>query len=160
MGIMNAILRFLSRGGLKETVEVFLPNQEAQAQRDARAQQGALHQFSAEFLQSGKGRFDRIIDALNRLPRPMMVFGTLGLFISAMVDPLWFAARMDGLHHVPEPLWWLLGAIVSFYFGARHQLKGQEFKEKMSAARQVGGPSNTQLELNENAALNDWFEGR
>jgi len=24
-----------------------------------------------------------------------------------------------GLNEVPEPLWWLLGAIVSFYFGAR-----------------------------------------
>jgi hypothetical protein len=26
---------------------------------------------------------------------------------------------MQGLQLVPEPLWWLLGAIVSFYFGAR-----------------------------------------
>jgi hypothetical protein len=30
---------------------------------------------------------------------------------------------------VPEPLWWLLGVIVSFYFGARHQMKGQEFQK-------------------------------
>jgi hypothetical protein len=26
---------------------------------------------------------------------------------------------MVGLAEVPEPLWWLLGAIVGFYFGAR-----------------------------------------
>ena len=26
---------------------------------------------------------------------------------------------MQGLALVPEPLWWLMGAIVSFYFGAR-----------------------------------------
>jgi hypothetical protein len=26
---------------------------------------------------------------------------------------------MVGLNAVPEPLWWLLGAIVAFYFGAR-----------------------------------------
>jgi hypothetical protein len=26
---------------------------------------------------------------------------------------------MIGLNYVPEPLWWLLAAIVGFYFGAR-----------------------------------------
>ena len=36
-----------------------------------------------------------------------------------MVDPQAFAARMVGLNAVPEPLWWLLGAVVAFYFGAR-----------------------------------------
>lgn len=59
------------------------------------------------------------INGLNRLPRPMLALGTLGLFIFAMVDPEAFGARMVGLDAVPEPLWWLLGAIVSFYFGAR-----------------------------------------
>jgi len=32
----------------------------------------------------------------------------------------------------PEPLWWLMGAIVSFYFGARHQSKGQEFQRSVA----------------------------
>jgi hypothetical protein len=36
-----------------------------------------------------------------------------------MGDPAGFSVRMQGLALVPEPLWWLLGAIVSFYFGAR-----------------------------------------
>jgi len=34
---------------------------------------------------------------------------------------------MQGIALVPEPLWWLMGAIVSFYFGARRQAKRQEF---------------------------------
>ena len=46
-----------------------------------------------------------------------MAIGTIGLFVSAMIDPIWFASRMQGIALVPEPLWWLLGAIVSFYFG-------------------------------------------
>ena len=49
-----------------------------------------------------------------------------------MTDPIWFAARMQGLALVPEPLWWLMGAIVSFYFGARQQLKGQDFQRAMA----------------------------
>jgi hypothetical protein len=28
-------------------------------------------------------------------------------------------------------LWWLLGVIVSFYFGARHQVKAQEFQREI-----------------------------
>ena len=50
-----------------------------------------------------------------------------------MIDPIWFAERMQGVALVPEPLWWLMGAIVSFYFGARHQAKGQEFQRSIAA---------------------------
>jgi hypothetical protein len=73
-----------------------------------------------------------VVDGLNRLPRPALALGTLGLFVAAMVDPVWFAARMQGIALVPEPLWWLLGAIVSFYFGARHQAKAQEFQRAIA----------------------------
>ncbi|MEO1790405.1 MAG: 3TM-type holin, partial [Pseudomonadota bacterium] len=65
--------------------------------------------------------------------RPALALGTLGLFISAMTDPVWFAARMQGLALVPEPLWWLLGVIVSFYFGARHQAKSHAFQKSLAA---------------------------
>ena len=50
-----------------------------------------------------------------------------------MVDPIWFSARMQGVALVPEPLWWLLGVIVSFYFGARHQAKVQDFQREITA---------------------------
>jgi len=40
---------------------------------------------------------------------------------------------MAGLALVPEPLWWLLGAIVSFYFGARYQAKGQQFQRAIAS---------------------------
>ena len=93
----------------------------------------ALEQFSKEFQSPKSGRFDRFMDAINRVPRPAMALGTLGLFAAAMIDPIWFAERMQGIALVPEPLWWLLGAIVSFYFGARHQTKGQEFQRSMAA---------------------------
>jgi hypothetical protein len=49
-----------------------------------------------------------------------------------MVDPIWFAARMQGIALVPEPLWWLLGVIVSFYFGARYQVKSQQFQRSIA----------------------------
>jgi hypothetical protein len=35
---------------------------------------------------------------------------------------------MQGIPLVPDPLWWLMGAIVSFYFGARHRAHAQDFQ--------------------------------
>ena len=116
-----------NRNVVRETVEVFRENAETGAVRSAAAQQQAMGQYSEEFRTASSGRFDRFMDGVNRLPRPALALGTLGLFISAMVAPLWFAQRMQGNALVPEPLWWLLGVIVSFYFGARHQVKSPLF---------------------------------
>lgn len=137
MGMIAQMFSLLFGGGrnvLAETAQVFRVNKEAEAIRISEAERAALAQFAAEFGGArGKGGFDRFMDGVNRLPRPAMVLGTFGLIATAMIDPVWFSARMQGLALVPEPLWWLLGAIVSFYFGARHQIKGQEFQ------RQIGG---------------------
>jgi len=116
-----------------DTIEVFRENQEARGQRATQVQREAMHQHGAEFVVPRKGGFDRFMDGLNRLPRPALALGTLGLFVSAMVSPLWFAERMQGIALVPEPLWWLLGVIVSFYFGARHQIKSQQFQREIAA---------------------------
>lgn len=135
MGLIDGFLALIFGGGrnvVRETAEVFTENAEAAAGRAALVQTAAMTQFGQEFLIPRKGLFDRIMDGVNRLPRPALALGTLGLFISAMFDPVWFAERMAGIALVPEPMWWLLGAIVSFYFGARHQAKGQEFQKAVA----------------------------
>lgn len=135
MGLIEKIFTLVfgsNRNIVAETAEVFRENAEAGAARNVALQNHALRQHGYEFRGYGRGGFDRFMDGINRLPRPMLALGTLGLFVSAMVDPVWFASRMQGLALVPEPLWWLLGAIVSFYFGARHQFKGQEFQRSIA----------------------------
>jgi len=135
MGLIERLFTLVFGGGrnvLRDTAEVFRENAEAGAVRSVALQTQALTQHGAEFSHPEKGGFDRFMDGVNRLPRPLMAFGILGLFIAAMVDPVWFASRMQGLALVPDPLWWLLGAIVSFYFGARHQFKGQEFQQSIT----------------------------
>lgn len=135
MGLIEAAAALLFGNGsnvIKETASVFMENTEAGAVREAERHAAALSQFAAEFAGPRKGLFDRVMDGLNRVPRPALALGTLGLFTAAMVDPVWFAARMQGISLVPEPLWWLMGAIVSFYFGARQQLKGQEFQRSLA----------------------------
>ena len=177
MGLIERVLSLLFGGGaLKETVEIFRENAEARAVRDAAMSDAALRQFAAEFALPRQGLFDRFIDGLNRVPRPALALGTLGLFLAAMVDPIWFAERMQGIALVPEPLWWLMGAIVSFYFGARHQAKGQEFQRSVAAtmlrtsevAKNIetlraleagagaGGPLPDEDGIGPNPALDEW----
>ena len=103
----------------KGLAEVFTPSATRRMELSADAQMAALRQLGEEYGLPSTGWFDRAVNGLNRLPRPLLAFGTIGLFVYAMVDPVKFAARMVGLNAVPEPLWWLLGAVVAFYFGAR-----------------------------------------
>lgn len=105
--------------GAREVSEVLVENKTKAAQQQHEEFQAALDQLGKEFGRERLGWFDALIDGLNRLPRPALAMGTLGLFGYAMLDPVGFSIRMQGLALVPDPLWWLLGAIVSFYFGAR-----------------------------------------
>jgi hypothetical protein len=170
MGMIEILMTMLFGGGrnmVKDTVEVFRENAEAASNRDAMYRASALNQFASEFAVERKGLFDRFMDGLNRVPRPALAFGTIGLFVSAMVNPVWFASRMQGVALVPEPLWWLLGAIVSFYFGARYQVKTQDFQRSISGTvlRASGVAQNIRaLQAldgenpfpDDNPALSDW----
>lgn len=134
MGLIGLIKSlFGASSNVREIAEVFRPNAEASAQREAEYSSAALDQLAREFDRPQRGRFDAIVDGLNRLPRPIMALGVIGLFIAAMTDPIWFGERMAGLALVPEPLWWLLGIIVTFYFGARYQAKVQDFQRSIAA---------------------------
>ncbi|RVT85924.1 carboxylesterase [Rhodobacteraceae bacterium CCMM004] len=154
-------LMFGSGNVIAETAEVFRENAEGAGRRQLQLSEAALQQFAAEFQHPRRGVFDRVMDGVNRLPRPALALGTLGLFVAAMVDPVWFGARMTGIALVPEPLWWLLGAIVSFYFGARHQAKGQDFQRAVAATLALAprGPlpaDRSDPPADDNAALTDW----
>ena len=131
--------------------EVFVPSATRRMELSAEAQMAALRQLGEEYQHPALSWFDRMVNGLNRLPRPCLAFGTLGLFTYAMVDPEAFAKRMVGLNAVPEPLWWLLGAIVAFYFGARET---HYFRN-----RSVVSPFAPGSAPEENAALEEWRRG-
>ncbi len=171
MGLIGQMLNLVFGGGrnaIRETAEVFRENADSAAARDLDRLSAALAQHGAEFREV-RGLFDRLMDAVNRLPRPMLALGTIGLFVSAMTDPEWFAARMQGLALVPEALWWLMGAVVSFYFGARHQVKGQQFQRELArtlttlGAATAPDPQPEEPDTDDgapNAALDDWRAAR
>ncbi|WP_435258841.1 holin family protein [Thioclava sp. FR2] len=133
----------------KGVAEVFVPSATRRMELSAEAQMAALQQLGEEYGHPSFGLFDRVVNGLNRLPRPLLAFGTLGLFVFAMVEPEAFAHRMVGLNAVPEPLWWLLGAIVAFYFGARETFY---FRGRGTTQSLVAG----EIQQDSNAALEEW----
>ena len=148
MGLISGILRALFvRGGLEslgrtgvEVANALRPDATRQMQLGHEAFAATQGAYAAEFAQERQGRFDSFVNALNRLPRPLLALGTLGLFVYAMVDPPGFGLRMRGLNEVPEPLWWLLGAVVAFYFGAREAHHQRERRVSGPVSGQVPGP--------------------
>jgi len=162
MGVIPAIL---GAGGVRAAgeaaaglAEVFVPNATKKMQAAHEAYTAALDEYGEEFRHGRVGWFDSFVNGLNRLPRPFLAFGTLGLFVYAMADPAGFALRMQGLAHVPEPLWWLLAAIVGFYFGAReaHYFRMRPPKgQRAPAGGEPGGPV-PQAAADGNAALDEW----
>lgn len=156
------------RGVVARTLDVV--QQTAELGTDG-GREAALSRLAAEFSHPDQTRFNRIIDGLNRLPRPLMAYGVLGFFAAAVVSPDWFARRMEVLILVPEPLWWLMGAIISLYFGARYQSQSQAFQRSIAEtiARapevvrslsalevQAGDADDSQLGQGDNPALADW----
>lgn len=61
--------------------EVFVPNATRAIELAAEIQTATLEAASAEFEHAGTGLFDRMVNGLNRLPRPLLALGTLGLFV-------------------------------------------------------------------------------
>ena len=150
MGLIERMLQLILGGGDKPLrsatlLEVFRELTKPKRPRlssDAQVQLLSM-QVAHEFRRRRGNWFDKIIDGLNRLPRPILALGTVGLFVFSMVDPIGFSERMIGLDTVPRELWWLLAAIVSFYFGARelHYVRDQRAARGPSEAsrRKVPG---------------------
>lgn len=146
---MGMIDRFLTRSGgiaaaaeaAGNVAEIFTPNATRRMELDEEAYARAITQAQAEFAQVPGNWWDSLMNGLNRLPRPLLTLSTIGLFGYAMVDPPGFSLRMEGLALVPEPLWWLMGAIVSFYFGAReaHYFRHRTWtRTKVRASAETG----------------------
>ena len=156
MGILNLLFGNVDKvaGAVTNVAGAFRPNAEANSIRSHERHSNAMAQYAAEFG-NAKGRFAQFVDGLNRLPRPLMAFGTVGLFAYAMIDPIGFSERMAALDLVPQELWWLLGAIVSFYFGARELSKFRETKSAGHVVKNIQEIQRLKGALTPNEAIDD-----
>ena len=90
MGLISWVLG----GGAKQAAAavgqvagVFKPNAEASETRGHAYDRAALAQYTAEFAHPRRGWFDGLVDGLNRLVRPAITFGILGILPAVVIWP-------------------------------------------------------------------------
>lgn len=137
MGLITQIFGVLfGRGSNRvvEVIEAIRPNAEASAGRASDFDAAALAQFAAEFSQPRRGWFDRLVDGLNRLPRPLFVTGALVI----LMLPVWDVVRATEIFTawsiIPPSVWVLISIIVTFFFGGRMQTQDLDFTRDMAQA--------------------------
>jgi len=113
----------------------FRPNAENEAQRAADARTAAMGQLAAEFGAPGGGIIRSVANGLNSLVRPLLVLLIFWPIIETRTDPETAAKTWAALAIVPESYWWLVGAVVTFYFGGRMQVKSLSAKTMQAAAQ-------------------------
>lgn len=167
MGLIDRIAARLPRLGdagrmVGRLGEALATGRAAVAAQDAHDQSlGALAEAYGHRPTPGLRSF---LDSLNTLPGPVVVISTTAMVGFAVLDPAGFAARMNGLNQVPEPLWWLMGGLVSFYFGAREMrfVRGRAVADAIAASVTPvsvaeGEPTPPPGgDFADNAALRDW----
>ncbi|KPF84455.1 hypothetical protein IP70_15595 [alpha proteobacterium AAP38] len=137
--MLGKILTGLIGGGAQAVATAITPFTGDKVQDEASRHAEMLarfQQYGAEFAdRQGRTSWDSLIDGLNRLPRPAMALGVIGIFVWASVDPVGFAAAAQAWALIPDEMWLVLGAVVAFFFGDRTLL----------AARRGRGPTVEQL---------------
>ena len=168
MGLIDKIKGRLPKTGKALTG---LAGKLAQIRAAAEAQDAhgqSIGELAEQYVKTPTPGFRSFLDSLNNLPGPVVVVSTTAMVGFAVVDPTGFAARMNGLNEVPEPLWWVMGGLVSFYFGAREMrfARGRAVVEAMAASVAPASlpegepapvPGSAPAEgFADNAALRDW----
>lgn len=121
-------------GFVPDLLKSFLGNKAAREDNISTEQMAVLDQYAAEFQGPERlGGWNSFVDGLNRLVRPLMTFGTIGLFVWCAFDPISFTVAMTALQAVPEMLWYILLSIVAFWFGGRVLENAQIGRMKPSA---------------------------
>lgn len=133
-------------GAVSGVVKVF---KGSKAERDQQGHDKFIstqNAFSAEFNnRNNRNWWDSLWDGFNRMPRPVMVVMCLGYFVLAYYNQVEFQKLNISLDTIPDNMWFILGAIISFYFGSRHfhkktehlSMTNKQFQETQKRLAQV-----------------------
>ena len=132
---MGSFLNLLLSGGLGGITNLISTIFGSKANRESNAHDESMAshaQFAAEFRISDRGFLDRVIDFLNRLPRPAIVGMVIYYFVLAVNNPVDFQIVNVSLEGVPSSMWEIAFMIIGFFFVARELQRGRDKKLAMS----------------------------
>ena len=111
----------------------FTGNQQERDQQQSKQFMMGLQAYSAEFApRSNRTWWDSLWDGLNRMPRPLIVIAIFWYFLLSYRNPKEFQVLNTTLDTVPDEMWYIMSAIVGFYFMAREFQKGRDTKMALS----------------------------
>ena len=105
-------------GGADKIAKTFVGSKQERDQQNHDEFQTVQSSYQAEYSNTG-GIFNSLVDGINRLVRPFFTFGTIALFIWAVIDATAFIDAMGALKTVPIELWTIEGTIIAFWFGSK-----------------------------------------
>lgn len=107
----------------------FTGNRQEQDEQQSKKFLMGLQAYSAEFApRENRTWWDSLWDGLNRMPRPLIVVAIFWYFILAYKNPTEFQVLNVALETVPDNMWYIMSAVVSFYFVAREFQKNRDNK--------------------------------
>jgi len=112
-------------------VGAFSGNQRDRYKQDGDRYRSALAAYASESAPNGT-RWDSFWNGINRMPRPMIVVAIFCYFGLAYENPTEFQILNIALDTVPEQMWWVMSAVIGFYFAAREFHKNREKKLALS----------------------------
>ncbi len=150
---------------MTDSIEVFRPNAERSAQRQATARAAAVVQYTSEFHhRANRTWIDAFADGMNRLVRPSVAFGLLYPVVATVWAPERMTIVWKAIATLPPGYWAVVGIVLPFYFGGRMQMKALQaagWQAAAQAAATLPDPNkNAQAHANgqANAALDEWAQ--
>ena len=131
-------------GGAANLAKTFVGDKAAKEVGFHREQMQIQRGYQAEFLApEKKGCFNQLVDAANRMVRPLFTYGIVAMFIWAAIDPVNFALTVQGLQIIPELMWYIMMTIIGFWFGGRllekapMRVSAKEIKQAKEVAQSI-----------------------
>ena len=131
-------------GGAANLAKTFVGDKAAKEVGFHREQMQIQRGYQAEFLApEKKGIFNQLVDAANRMVRPLFTYGIVAMFIWAAIDPVNFALTVQGLQIIPELMWYIMMTIIGFWFGGRllekapMKVSAKEIKQAKEVAQSI-----------------------
>lgn len=146
---MIGLLKFINPAtiieGVNTLAKTFVGDKSARDAQQAQSDVSSRATFAAEFQAPEKQNlFNALIDGVNRLPRPMIIFMIIWYISLSVRSPYDFQAINLSLETIPDPIWQIIFAIISFLFVAREfqvgkklALSKKEFADLMQRHREL-----------------------
>jgi hypothetical protein len=109
---------------------------------------GFLHEEQLALIaQQGEGFgrggwFNDLVDGMNRLVRPLVTYGVIGMFAFMLANPAQFKEVVEAAALTPAWMWALIATVIGFWFGGRALKDWGQFvaSERPPRYQQSGSP--------------------